>query len=183
MIDDNYFDASLLIGTSHISLQISQDKFLKLNFENKVGLLVSKITNEALEDNKINFLKVSDRQQLGAIAFFHHWTSILISGYLKKQGRNLDNQWAAKSFIDYFSLNSNFSSKYLAELYSMTNKLAIKMFKDTKKDKTANEVTENYSTLISSYVKHKGLDYKKEINFREIFKHQLQACFDMVEPE
>ena len=45
MIDDNYFDASLLIGTSHISLQISQDKFLKLNFENKVGLLVSKITN------------------------------------------------------------------------------------------------------------------------------------------
>ena len=183
MIDDNYFDASLLIGASNISLQISQDKFLKLNFENKVGLLVSKITNEALEDNKINFLKVSDRQQLGAIAFFHHWTSILISGYLKKQGRNLDNQWAAKSFIDYFSLNSNFSSKYLAELYSMTNKLAIKLFKDAKKDKTVNEMTETYSTLISSYVKHKGLDYKKEINFREIFKHQLQACFDILELE
>jgi len=173
MIDDNYFDASLLIGASNISLQISQDKFLKLNFENKVGLLVSKITNEALEDNKINFLKVSDR----------HWTSILISGYLKKQGRNLDNQWAAKSFIDYFSLNSNFSSKYLAELYSMTNKLAIKLFKDAKKDKTVNEMTETYSTLISSYVKHKGLDYKKEINFREIFKHQLQACFDILELE
>ena len=39
------------------------------------------------------------------------------------------------------------------------------------------------STLISSYVKHKGLDYKKEINFREIFKHQLQACFDILELE
>ena len=132
MIDDNYFDASLLIGASNISLQISQDKFLKLNFENKVGLLVSKITNEALEDNKINFLKVSDRQQFGAIAFFHHWTAILISAYLKKEGRDLDKEWAAKSFIGYLGLNSNFSSKYLSELYIMTNKLVIKLFKDSK---------------------------------------------------
>jgi len=183
MIDDNYFDASLLIGTSHISLQIPQDKFLKFNFENKVGLLVSKITNEALEDNKINFLKVSDHQQLGAIALFHHWTSILISGYLEKQGRNLDNHWAAKSFLGYFSLNSNFSSKYLAERYSMTNKTLIKLFKDAKKDERANEIVEDYSTIISSYVKHKGLDFKKEINFREIFKNQLQACFDILELE
>ena len=89
-----------------------------------------KITNEALEDNKINFLKVSDHQQLGAIALFHHWTSILISGYLEKQGRNLDYHRAAKSFLGYFSLKSNFSSKYLAERYSMTNKSAIKLFKD-----------------------------------------------------
>ena len=183
MIDDNYFDASLLIGISNISLQISQDKFLKLNFENKVGLLVSKITNEALEDNKINFLKVSDHQQLAAIALFHHWTSILIDANLKKQGRNLDRQWAAKSFVNYFCLNSNFSSKYLAERYSMTNKSVIKLFKDAKKDKRANEMVEDYSTIISGYVKHKGLDFKKEISFRETFKHQLQACFDMLELE
>ena len=183
MIDDNYFDASLLIGISNFSLQISQDEFLKLNFENKVGLLVSKITNEALEDNKINFLKVSDHQQLGAIALFHHWTSILIDINLKKQGRNLDRLWAAKSFLNYFSLNSNFSSKYIAERYSMTNKSVIKLLKDAKKDKRANEIVEDYSTIISGYVKHKGLDFKKEISFRETFKHQLQACFDMLELE
>ena len=59
----------------------------------------------------------------------------------------------------------------------------MKEFKDAKKDKTVNEMTETYSTLISSYVKHKGLDYKKEINFREIFKHQLQVCFDILELE
>ena len=53
MVDDNYFDACLLMGDSNISIQMHQDEFLKLNFEDKVGLLVAKMTNEALEDNNI----------------------------------------------------------------------------------------------------------------------------------
>ena len=57
MVDDNYFDACLLMGDSNIAIQMHQDEFLKLNFEDKVGLLVAKMTNEALEDNNIKFLE------------------------------------------------------------------------------------------------------------------------------
>ena len=67
MIDDNYFDACLLMGGSNIAIQMHQDEFLKLNFEKKVGLLIAKITNEALEDNNIKFLDVSDRYVFAGI--------------------------------------------------------------------------------------------------------------------
>ena len=60
MIKDDYFDAALLIGDSNIQ-KISHETFLNLDFETKVGMLVSKITNEALEDNNFNFLHISDK--------------------------------------------------------------------------------------------------------------------------
>ena len=183
MINDNYFDASLLIGDSNIAMQMPREKFIKLSFEDKTGMLIAKITNEALEDNKINFLKLTDKYKFAAIAFFHHWTAVLVSVYLKKSGRNLDSEWSAKSFLGFFSLNNNFDSKYLSEQYSITNKQVVEFFEDAKINERASEITETYSTLICSYVQNKGLDPKKEINYREIFKHQLQACFDMLVPE
>ena len=181
MVDDNYFDACLLMGDSNISIQMHQDEFLKLNFEDKVGLLVAKMTNEALEDNNIKFLDVSDHYILAGISLFHHWTSVLIFGYLKKLDKNLTKDWGAKSFLNFFMLNKNFDTKYLSEQYTTTNKQLINLFKNT--DKSANEIAETYSILISSYVKHKGLNYKKEINFREIFKHHLKGCLDMLVPD
>ena len=78
-------------------------------------------------------------------------------------------------------LNKNFNTKYLSEQYTTTNKQLINLFKNT--DKSANEIDETYSILISSYVKHKGLNYKKEINFRDIFKNHLQGCLEMLDPE
>ena len=183
MIDDNYFDASLLMRGSNIAMQMYQDEFLKLNFENKVGLLIAKITNEALEDNNIKFLDVSDRYVFAGISLFHHWTSVLIFGYLKKHNKELNKDWGAKSFLNFFTLNKNFDTKYLSEQYTTTNKQLIRLFKDAEKDKSANEITESYSILVSSFVKHKGLNYKKEIDFRDIFKNHLQGCLEMLDPE
>ena len=110
MVDDNYFDACLLMGDSNISIQMHQDEFLKLNFEDKVGLLVAKMTNEALEDNNIKFLDVSDHYILAGISLFHHWTSVLIFGYWKKLDKNLTKDWGAKSFLNFFMLNKNFDT-------------------------------------------------------------------------
>ena len=102
MIDDNYFDAALLIGDSNIAIQMHQEEFLKLNFENKVGLLIAKITNEALEDNDIKFIDVSNKHIFAAIAFFHHWISVLISSYITREGKQLNKEWGAKSFINFY---------------------------------------------------------------------------------
>ena len=181
MIDDNYFDAALLIGDSNIAFQMHQEEFLKLNFENKVGLLIAKITNEALEDNDIKFIDVSNKHIFAAIAFFHHWTSVLISSYITREGKQLNKEWGAKSFINFFTLNKNVTPKYIAEQYTTTNKQLVNFFKDT--DEAAKEITETYSTLIAGYVQHKGLNFKKNIDFRKIFKLHMISCFDMLVPD
>ena len=102
---------------------------------------------------------------------------------MKKHNKELNKDWGAKSFLNFFTLNKNFDTKYLSEQYTTTNKQLIRLFKDAEKDKSANEITEGYSILVSSFVKHKGLNYKKEINFRDIFKNHLQGCLEMLDPE
>ena len=179
MISNDYFDAALLIGESNIQ-KISQKKFLELDFETKVGMLINKITNEALEDNNLKILDISDKFLLAKVAFFHHWTGVLMDSYLKKKGKKLNSEWLARSFIGYFSLNKNFTDEYYAEQYSITNKQFIGMLDEAKKNKIAKEITETYSTLISAYIDNKGLNFKKNINFKEIFKNQLLACFEMI---
>ena len=179
MISDDYFDASLLMGDSNIK-HMQQEKFSELTFETKVGMLIAKITNEALKDNKINILDLTDKYLLAKIAFFHHWTGVLIDSYLKKKGRELNTEWLAKSFIGLFSLNKNFSDKYYAEQYDVTNKQFIEMVKEAKKNDTAKEILETYSTLINAFVQNKGLNINKKINFREIFKNQMLGCFDLI---
>ena len=62
MISDDYFDASLLMGDSNIK-NMEQEKFSELTFETKVGMLIAKITNEALLDNKINYLELNDKKK------------------------------------------------------------------------------------------------------------------------
>ena len=181
MIDDNYFDATLLMGDSNIAFQMHQEDFLKLNFENKLGLLVAKITNEALEDNDIKFVDVSNKHIFAAIAFFHHWTSVLISLNLKNDRKKLDKEWVPKSFIGFFTLNKNVTPKYIAEQYSTTNKQFVEFLKS--KDENAKEIRETYSTLISGYVWNKGLNFKKDIDFRKIFKNHMIGCFDMLVPD
>ena len=179
MISNDYFDAALLIGESNIQ-KISQKKFLELDFETKVGMLVSKITNEALEDNNFNFLHISDKFLLAKISFFHHWTGILIGSYLKKNGKILGDDWLAKSFINFFSLNTNFTTNYYAEQYSTTNKQFLGFMNDAKDNERAKEIEETYSILINAYVQYKGLNFKKDFNFREIFKNHFLACLEMI---
>ena len=179
MISDDYFDASLLMGDSNIK-HMKQEKFSALTFETKVGLLISKITNEALIDNKINYLKLEDENKISKIAFFHHLTSVLISGYLKREGKNINNNWSFKSFFGFFSLNTKFNKDYWIDQYQSTNKIVLQLIKDGKTDKRAEEIVDTYSTLIIGFVQNKGLNMSKSINFREIFKNQMMACFDLL---
>lgn len=179
MIDDNYFDASLLIE-NNITSRISQSRFLDLTFETKIGMLLGKITEEALEDIQMSIVTIKDPSILSKVSFFYHWTEVLVFSYLKKNGRDLDSGYAAKSYLNYFCLNGFFKKEYIAEQYFVTNKLVVKFLKEAQDNKDAKEITKTYSIIVSNFMKCRGLNNTKETNFREIFKLQLQACFDLI---
>ena len=104
----------------------------------------------------------------------------MISGYLKREGKNINNNWSFKSFFGFFSLNTKLNKDYWIDQYQSTNKIVLQLIKDSKTDKRAEEIVDTYSTLINGFVQNKGLNMSKSINFREIFKNQMMACFDLL---
>ena len=179
VIEDSYFDAYLLIGNSNIS-KIPKHKFAELTFENKVGLTLSKITEEALEDMQLSITKIIDPKIISKVSFFYHWTEVLFFSYLKKNGKDLGKEWGAKSYLNFFCLNEHFSNDYFVEQYLVTSKLLIKFFDEAATKKEAKEIHEPYSIIVGSFIKSKGLESDKKINFREVFSYQLKACFEFI---
>ena len=64
--------------------------------------------------------------------------------------------------------------------YLVTSKLLIKFFDEAKTNEEAKDIHEPYSILVGSFVKSKGLESDKKVNFREVFKYQLKACFEFI---